>query len=179
MRVLHLAILLSCALPSAAFAAAPKQLYGKSITVSWLETRSQRDSQAGPTFKPVGIPFSNIFYISSAGRVFMRTSARSPGGAGSNDKVGASGSNAEGGAREVTFSGNRIVSTTASQGGAGRQVSITFDPSLSSCTAQVITGMPPGKKSVVVKSITTGNTVEFESVSAGPASCSIASGNPF
>ena len=48
MRVLHLAILLSCALPSAAFAAAPKQLYGKSITVSWLETRSQRDSQAGP-----------------------------------------------------------------------------------------------------------------------------------
>lgn len=177
MRVMPTTLLASFVLMSAAHAAAPQALYGKSVTVSWTETRSQRDSQAGPTFKPVGIPFTNTFYISSAGRVFVRTSARSPGGAGSNDKVGASGRGAEG-SREVTFSGNRIVSSTAFQG-AGRQVSISFDPSLSSCTAQVITGMPPGKKSVVVKSITTGNTVEFESVSAGPASCSIASGNPF
>jgi len=178
MRVLHLAILLSCALPSAAFAAAPKQLYGKSITVSWLETRSQRDSQAGPTFKPVGLPFTNVFYVSTEGRLFTRSSTRSPGGAGAVDKVGASGGNAAGDARNVSFSGNKIVSSVAFQG-AARQTQISFDPSFSSCTAQVITGMPPGKKTVTVRSITTGNTVEFESVSAGPASCSITSGNPF
>ncbi len=178
MRVLNVAILLSCALPSAAFAATPKPLYGKSITVSWLETRSQRDSQAGPTFKPVGIPFTNVYYISTEGRLFTRGSARSLGGAGSVDRVGTSGSGAGGDARNVSFSGNRIVSSSAFQG-AARQTQISFDPGFSSCTAQVITGMPPGKKSVVVRSITTGNTVEFESVSAGPASCSITSGNPF
>lgn len=178
MRVVPAAILVSLAAIATAQAAAPQQLYGKSITVSWLETRSQRDSQAGPAFKPVGIPFSTVFYISTEGRLFARASARSPGGAGSVDRVGTSGSNSAGDARNVSFSGNRIVASNAFQG-AARQTTITFDPSFSSCTARVITGMPPGKKSVTVRSITTGNTVEFESVSAGPATCSIASGNPF
>lgn len=178
MRILPTAILLSLAAMTAAHAAPPKQLFGKSVTVSWLETRSQRDSQAGPTFKPVGIPFTTVFYISTEGRLFTRGSARSPGGAGSVDRVGTSGGNSEGDARNVSFSGNRIVASTSFQG-AGRQTTVTFDPSFSSCTAQVITGMPPGKKSVTVRSITTGNTVEFESVSAGPASCSVTSGNPF
>ncbi|MBI3699470.1 MAG: hypothetical protein HY242_03370 [Afipia sp.] len=168
----------ACLTISAAQAAPPKELYGKSITVSWLETRSQRDSQAGPEFKSVGIPFSNVYYISSEGRLFARSSARSPGGAGTVDRVGLSGSNAAGDARNVSFSGNKIVSSVSFQG-AARQTQISFDPSFSSCTAQVITGMPPGKKSVTVRSITTGNTVEFQSVSAGPASCSIAAGNPF
>jgi len=178
MRALTFAIVLSSALASSAFAAAPKALYGKSVTVSWTETRSQRDSQAGPTFKPVGIPFSTVYYISTEGRLFKRNSARSPGGAGSVDSVGTSGGNAGGDSRNVSFSGNRIVSSVAFQG-AARQTQISFDPSFSSCTARVITGMPPGKKTVTVKSITTGNTVEFESVSAGPASCSISAGNPF
>jgi hypothetical protein len=166
------------AMTCAANAAAPKELYGKSITVSWLETRSQRDSQAGPTFKPVGIPFSTIYYISTEGRLFTRGSARSPGGAGSVDRLGTSGGNAAGDARNVSFTGNRIVSSNSFQG-AARQTQINFAPGFSSCTAQVITGMPPGKKSVTVRSTSTGNTVEFESVSAGAASCSITSGNPF
>lgn len=176
MRVLHFAILLSPVLVSPAFAAAPSALFGKSVTVSWTETRSQREGQSG-AFRQVGIPYSNIFYVSSAGRVFMRTSARGRGAGGSNDKVG-NGGNAAGDSREVKFSGNRIVSSTKFQG-AARQVSISFDSSLSSCTAQVITAMPVGAKTAVVRSIATGSTVEFESVSAGPASCSIASGNPF
>ncbi|MCX7307796.1 MAG: hypothetical protein NTZ72_07545 [Afipia sp.] len=178
MRVVPTTLLISLALITAAHAAPPKQLYGKSITVSWTETRSQRDSQAGPTFKQVGIPFTNVYYISTEGRLFKRASARSPGGAGSVDRVGTSGGSESGDSRNVSFSGNRIVASNSFQG-AARQTQITFDPSFSSCTAQVITGMPPGRKSVTVRSITTGNTVEFESVSAGPASCSIASGNPF
>lgn len=177
MRILHLAILVSCALPSAAFAAAPQALYGKSITVSWLETRSQRDGQSGP-FKPIGLPFTSVFYVSTEGRLFTRSSTRSPGGAGAVDRVGASGGNAAGDARNVSFSGNKIVSRVASQG-AARQTQISFDPGFSSCTAQVITAIPAGAKTAVVRSMTTGNTVEFESVSAGPASCSITSGNPF
>lgn len=150
---------IASAMTGPAQAAPPKQLYGKSITVSWTETRSQRDSQAGPAFKPVGIPFSTVYYISTEGRLFTRGSARSPGGAGSVDRVGTSGSNAAGDARNMSFSGNRIVSSTSFQG-AARQTTITFDPGFSSCTAQVITGMPPGKKSVTVRSISTGNMTD-------------------
>jgi hypothetical protein len=75
MRVVPTTLLISLALITAAHAAPPKQLYGKSITVSWTETRSQRDSQAGPTFKQVGIPFTNVYYISTEGRLFKRASA--------------------------------------------------------------------------------------------------------
>jgi hypothetical protein len=39
--------------------------------------------------------------------------------------------------------------------------------------------MTPGKKVVAIKSVATGNMVEFESISAGPASCSIRAGNAF
>jgi len=177
MRVLPTTILVFLALMTAAPAAPPKELYGKSITVSWLETRSQRDGQSGP-FKPVGLPFTNVYYVSTEGRLFFRSSTRSPGGAGAVDRVGTSGSNGAGEARNTTFSGNRIVSSASFQG-AARHTEISFDPGFSSCSARVITAMPSGAKTAVVRSITTGSNVEFESVSAGPASCSIAAGNPF
>lgn len=165
------------AMTCGAQAASPKELYGKSITVSWLETRSQRDGQSGP-FKPVGLPYTNVYYVSTEGRLFARSSTRSPGGAGAVERVGTSGGNAAGDARNVTFSGNKIVSNNSFQG-AARHIDINFDPSFSSCTARVITAMPSGAKTAVVRSITTGSNVEFESVSAGPANCAISNGNPF
>lgn len=168
---------LTGAMTCAAQAAPPKELYGKSITVSWLETRSQREGQSG-TFKPIGLPFTHVYYVSSEGRLFLRSSTRSPGGSGAVDLVGTSGAGGAVDARNVTFSGNRIVSNAKFQG-AARHTEIGFDPGFSSCTARVITAMPSGAKTAVVRSITTGSNVEFESVSAGPASCSIASGNPF
>lgn len=159
--------------------AAPKGLYGKSVTVTWNETRSQRDGQSGP-FRSVSIPYLTTYYVSGEGHVFTRTTAKGATGAGfgSADRVGATGSDGTGNARNVAFSGNKIVANTAF-GGAGRHVEVTFDGSFASCSAQVITAMPKGAKTAVVRSVSTGGNVEFESVSAGPANCSIASGNPF
>jgi hypothetical protein len=175
MRKFFITTSISLVLMSSAVAAPPKQLYGKSATISWLETRSQRDGQSGP-FKPVGLPYTIVFYISTEGRLFARSSTRSPGGAGSVDRVGMGAGNGE--ARNVAFSGNRILSRSAFQG-AARQIEVNFDQSFSSCTAHVITAIPKGAKTAVIRSMTTGNIVEFESVSAGPASCSISSGNSF
>jgi len=175
MRALLTTASISVVLMSSAIAAPPKQLYGKSATVSWLETRSQRDGQSGP-FRSIGLPYTMVFYVSTEGRLFARSSTRSPGGAGSVDRVGTGAGNGE--ARNVTFSGTRILSRSAFQG-AARQIEVNFDPSFSGCTAHVITAIPKGAKTAVIRSITTGNIVEFESVSAGPASCSISSGNPF
>jgi hypothetical protein len=148
--------------------AAPQGLYGKSITVSWNETRSQRDGQAGP-FRQVSIPYVQTYYISSQGR-----------GAsfGSVESVGHDAPKGFVDARNIAFKSNAMVITTAF-GGAGRHIDVTFDGGFAGCSAHVVTAMQSGAKTAVVRSIATGGNVEFESVSAGAASCSIANGNAF
>ena len=154
--------------------AAPSALIGKSITVSWNETRSQRDVGVETAFHPVSIPFTFTIYFGTGGHVFKRVFAVAASGraSGAVDKVGG------GGGMAVSFSGNTLVGTN-SIGGAARRAQITFDASFSSCSAQVVTAKLAGAKTAVTKSIATGGMVEFESVSAGAASCSIAQGNPF
>jgi hypothetical protein len=159
--------------------AAPQALYGKSITVSWNETRSQRDGQAG-AFRPVSIPYIQTYYISTQGRIFTRSTAKGGSGAGFGSVEAVAGNAPKGyvDARNITFKANGMVITTAF-GGAGRHVDVTFDSGFAGCSAHVVTAMQSGAKTAVVRSIATGGNVEFESVSAGPASCSIATGNAF
>jgi hypothetical protein len=88
--------------------------------------------------------------------------------------TGGSGPN---GAGQVSFQGNTMVSTSSS-GGLGRRIRVVLDNSYSSCSAEVISGkFGAGPASVV--SVATGQTVQFESVSAGAASCSVQTGNSF
>jgi hypothetical protein len=170
------AVLFAGSVPAAA--QAPAALRGKSITVSWTETRSQRD--AGETaFRPVSLPFDFTVYVSSEGRAFKRLTSQSASRrqVGSNEGVGSGRARADGAvATQVT--GTSIVHNVSS-GGLGRRIQITMDSSYSSCTAQVVTGMRAGAKVVSTRSVATGNTVEFESVNAGSASCSIRAGNAF
>jgi hypothetical protein len=172
-------IFLMVALWPAIANAAPQGLYGKSISISWNETRSQRDGQAGQ-FRPVSIPYVQTYYISSQGRVFVRSQAKGGSGAsfGTVDSVGHDAPKGFVDARNMTFKSNGMVITTAF-GGAGRHIDVTFDGSFAGCSAHVVTAMQSGAKTAVVRSISTGGNVEFESVSAGPASCSIANGNAF
>jgi hypothetical protein len=159
--------------------AAPQGLYGKSITVSWNESRSQRDGQAGQ-FRPVTIPFVQTYYISSQGRVFVRAQAKGGSGAsyGTVESVGHDMPKGFVDARNIAFKANSMVITTAF-GGAGRHVDVTFDGGFAGCSAHVVTAIQSGAKTAVTRSVSTGGNVEFESVSAGAASCSIASGNAF
>src|ERR1700761_8709248 len=86
--------------------AAPQSLYGKTLRVSWSEARSQRVQGEG-AFKSVSIPLSFTVYVSTKGQLFKRlTSSTASGRAtGSKDRVGDSGSSADG-AGAVTFQGN-------------------------------------------------------------------------
>jgi hypothetical protein len=159
--------------------AAPQALYGKSITISWNETRSQRDGQAG-AFRPVSIPFIQTYYISTQGRIFTRSTAKGGSGAGFGSVEGV-GHDAPKGfvdARNIAFKSNGMVINTAF-GGAGRHIDVSFDGGFAGCSARVVTAMQSGAKTAVVRSIATGSNVEFESVSAGAASCSVATGNAF
>src|SRR5579859_6193804 len=98
MRVVVMAFLLAAALVPVAAAAAPSQLYGKSVTVKWTETRSQRAVGQEPAFHPVSLPFTMTVYVSSEGHIFRRISAITANGrqSGAKDRVGASGSSGNG-----------------------------------------------------------------------------------
>jgi hypothetical protein len=177
MRRIILATIAVLLLPVSAFAA-PRALYGKHVIVNWTETRSQRE--AGETaFRPVSLPFTLTFYVGNEGHVFKRIfSVGSTGKAsGSQDRVGNKPSG-DVSASAASFSGNALTATS-SFGGAARRMQITFDNNFSSCSAQVTTAKLSSAKFVAVHSIASGKTVEFESVSAGAASCTVGEGNPF
>ena len=156
--------------------AAPQSFYGKTLRVSWNEARSQRVQGEG-AFKSVSIPLSFTVYVSTKGQLFKRFTSTTANGrsSGSKDRVGDGGSGADG-AGAVTFQGNTMIST-ANNHGLGRRIRITFDGG-SSCSAEVLTGKSGGG-AALVRSNATGKMIEFESVSAGPASCSVQEGNAF
>ena len=161
--------------------APPKQLYGKSVTVSWTETRSQR-FVGEQTFHPLSVSLQRSVYISTAGRVFARTSAAASRGrksvSGADEAVGTTGANSSGGARDIQFQGNSII-MTGSFTASARRVEVSMDSSFESCTAQAITAKQVGTKIASWRAIGSGRQIEVESVSAGPASCSVKNGNVF
>ncbi len=179
MRAIAMGFLIAIGLAPLAAQAAPSQLYGKSVTVKWSETRSQRAVGQETAFHPVSLPFTMTVYVGTEGHIFRRLFAVTPNGrrSGAKDRVGASGSSANG-SFAVQFQGNTMVAS-GSNGGFGLHVQATFDSGFSSCTAQVIGAKQSGSRSVMLRSIASGLTIEVESVSTGPASCAVAQGNPF
>lgn len=152
--------------------AAPQSFYGKTLRVTWNETRSQRVQGEGE-FKSSSVPLSFTVYVSSKGQIFRRLTSSSSHATGSKDRVGASGADSQG-AGSVSFQGNTLV-YTANNGGLGRRLRVTFDGG-SSCSAEVLTGT---SGSQAVRSNATGKMMEVQSVSAGAASCSVQDGNAF
>jgi len=158
--------------------AAPSQLYGKSVVVSWTEEREQRVN-GDPTIRNVGRSGSFSVYLSSAGKPFSRMSYAFSGAKGGlkhgkKDAVGGEGSDN----RKVAFSGNTMSVGMGMSGGA-RNILATFDGSFGSCNAHVLTGKESGSSSIRAKSMVNGNKVEILSVKTGAASCRIQDGNVF
>jgi hypothetical protein len=164
--------------PSVAIAsAAPQQLYGKTITVSWTEDLMRRGA-GEQTFTRKQHPRFAIIYISVSGRPFIRihTVTRGQGGA-LDEQVGASGKTSIGGSQTADFKENSLIVISAFQSGAQR-VQIDFDANYESCTAGVIAGKEAGAKTYSrlngVKQL-----VEIQSESTSSATCTIESGNAF
>jgi hypothetical protein len=174
MNRLCAATLLTVFLPTATALAAPQSYYGKTVHVTWNETRSQR-AQGEGAFRSQSVPMSFVVYVSTKGQLFRRiTSTSRTGKSGSKDRVGASTSGSQG-AGSVSFQGNTLV-YTANNGGLGRRIRVTFDGG-SSCGAEVLTGT--SGSGAPSRSNATGKMLEIESVTAGSASCSVQDGNAF
>ena len=176
MKTLTCVLLGSLIGSTSAALAAPQSMYGKTLRVTWQESRNQRVQGEGE-FKNVSIPLSYTVYVSSKGQLFKRLTSTTASGrqTGSKDRVGTSGSDSQG-AGIVSFQGNTLIATS-NNGGLGRRIRITFDGG-SSCSAEVLTGKS-GAGTATVRSNATGKMLEFNSVSAGAASCSVQEGNAF
>jgi hypothetical protein len=157
--------------------AAPSQLYGKSVIVSWQEDRMQTtDRDAQPTSVTGSGQLS--VYISEAGRPFSRVSMsvtnRRGTRSGNRDAV-----QGEGSSRSVSFNGN-TMSASMPRGNAGAmQISVTFDSGFQGCSARVVTGKTGGAQSTRVTSMITGHQYEFYSVKTSGESCRVQGGNVF
>ena len=155
--------------------AAPSQLYGKSVVVSWSEERLQKvNGESSPRSVTRFGQFS--VYISSTGKPFSRMSysfaGRNSARSGNRDSVGGEGR----GNRNVSFSGN-TMNVVMTMGGGARNVMVNFDGG--SCNARVIMGKESGSSSIRAKSIVTGGDIEILSVKTGDASCRVQDGNVF
>lgn len=159
-------------------AAAPQQLYNKSITVHWGEGVLQKASD-GSTRTPQ-ISSTRVIYVSSAGRLFVKgtrsinnrrfqatkTTMRGPDGSSGMGNVQGN----------FGFSGNQLVGTAVFDGGA-RRLTVSFDPSFSSCTASVIYGKSGGGNQKWQSLDGSGQTFEVISITVNAVSCSISEGN--
>ncbi|HLZ05251.1 MAG TPA: hypothetical protein VKR55_24270 [Bradyrhizobium sp.] len=146
----------------------PPQAMNKTISVSFVATGEAK--APGGLARGFSTQVSVIIYVSSAGRLFFRK--RIANGRYSRGKDIAPGE----GRGTASFQGNRLIGVVPFEAGA-RQVTVTFDPSFSSCTASVIEGHDGG--GVIRRHGPDGAMYEVTSASTLNPSCSIQSGNAF
>ena len=156
--------------------AAPSQLYGKSVVVSWTEERAQRVGSGGELRNVIRNAQFSV-YVSSTGKAFSRMSYAFSGRGGlkTGKKDAVSGESK----RQISFAGNSLVMTSGHGSGGARNIRITFDGGFQGCSAQVVSGREAGVSAVRAKSMVTGEDIEIVSIKTSAASCSVRDGNIF
>ena len=157
--------------------AAPAQLYGKSVIVSWTENRIQTtDLSSIPQSRTVSAQLS--VYVSDKGRAFSRMamSVNSPRGTRSGNRDAVQG---EGAARSISFGGNSMTMIGHRGDTGALRVAVTFDSGFSGCSAHVIAGKATGATAMKITSMATGHVHDVFSIQTSNESCSVQSGNVF
>ncbi|MDP3074285.1 hypothetical protein [Bradyrhizobium sp.] len=150
--------------------AAPQQLMNKTISVAFSVSIPAR--KVDGTILTTNRQTSRQIYVSSQGRLFVKVMRRVKGAA--EDKEIAPGG---GGGDNLRFVGDRIVGVLSLGSGAS-QLTISFDPSYQSCTANLIVGALSGKP-IVWKGIDGNTYTSTGKPSVSTPSCSISQGNAF
>jgi hypothetical protein len=147
--------------------AAPQGMLNKSVTVSFSITIPARAPDGSTQANPRAV--TRTIYISSQGNVFSRADRR----VGKNSQTAERGPG-EGGMR---VSGNSLVGVLPLQSGAS-QLTVNFDASFSSCTAQLIMGAEKGKP-IIYKGLNGMTYTQTGPASVSAVSCSVRAGNAF
>jgi hypothetical protein len=162
---------------------APKELYGKSIIVTWTESVTGKLGGEEVTRNFVK-SYQMSIYLSTAGRPFMRL-IQGGAGVGNHHLQGIGGvagqleNSPDASQHEihVDFAGRSIVVYREFESGAHR-IAIEFDGTNTNCKATVVNGRQAGKKGLVQVSSRGGRT-EVSSIEVGTTNCSIREGNVF
>jgi hypothetical protein len=162
--------LIACLLPGLLHAeSVPPQLRNKTISLSWVMQRTvmtPRGERQGPP-----VPMRRTIYVSTAGRFFVRASRGGrEGEAGPGDRT------RRGGARDMRFSGGKIVSMVERRAGAGR-MTISFDRDYTSCNIDFLFGKPTGRRDFFINR--RGKRRELLGITHSERTCSIRNGNAF
>jgi hypothetical protein len=159
----------------AALAGAPKELYGKSVTVTWTESRETRTVGEETWRRVDGTETFNI-YVSEAGRVFNRTSTANRGGS-----AEGKGEIAGQGGRSINFSGRSLLALfqMGRSSSAATRITADFDAGFGSCSAQVVRARETPGAIVRTYSGIIKHDIDIRSHQVGSVSCSVRTGNVF
>ena len=180
--------------PTAGAAApVPRQLYGKSVSVSWTQTEAQLNETTG-RFVNSRSEITKTFYFSSVGRIFASHSVRSPYGSRTFEQVGseppkvqrpilATGSGqgsrgmSAGTFRDLHFEGRTFIAIQRIGENGARRTAIEFDQNFGSCTFTVVFGSDNGKP--IRRIGWNGEALVIFSETRSQSSCVIRDGNAF
>jgi len=154
-------------------AAPPKELYGKTVTISWTETREQRPV-GEQAWRQINGSVALHLYVSETGRIFNNVSYAT--GAGSAER---SGEIAGSGNRSVNLNDRSLSVMMQSGEGAATRITADFDAGFSGCSAQVTRAKERADTIVRRYSAIIKRMNEIRSTQVGGASCSIKTGNAF
>jgi hypothetical protein len=163
---------------SAALAAAPTELYNKTVELSWTVESVQRLPD-GRTVTP-SVHVERQIYVSSAGRLFARTtrsSLRRGALITKSGEVAPGDDRTPGGlARQFRFEGHHLVSRAEYHSGAA-QMTVDFGADFRTCAMNLVYGRQGGAP--IKWKAMDGTIREVISARAVSSSCSIRNGNPF
>jgi hypothetical protein len=149
-------------------AGAPAQLYNKTISVSFVLANNGVDEHGRGT--GAGRTVYQTIYISSQGRIFLRSDNRGGGIAQTVDRT------PEASAGEFRFDGNRIVRAAKGAFSSGAlNETISFDSGFQSCMASIQTGHESSK--VYKWKSLDGRNITATSFTPSNPTCSISEGN--
>ena len=150
----------------------PGPLKGKSVTISYDETRKSKPEEGGE-INTRKVPFKLILYISAEGNLFNRLLAGR--NTKSSDQTRGSKDLAQFADRETVFDGQKMsVSNTFGAGNGSRVIEASFDDSFSKCTATVIITV---KGEYARRRLITGRFELLYSASTSDVTCAVADGN--
>jgi hypothetical protein len=185
--------LLACLAPTIAMAGPPTQLYGKSISVKWEEDKHNKyvsgEEEDVTVNRAVGM------YVSSQGRMFVRSSNSVKGGGPFSMRPQTTSRGAPGlaAAESVSpdgtvisnsryhtkweFHGRSMVGFTALDSGV-RRVTVNFDESFRTCTFDVTYGKESGVPGIVAHALNN-RLIMVTSRKRTAQSCAVTDGNIF
>lgn len=177
-----IAAVLVFAFATASEAAVPRALYGKSLVVSWTETRNQQFPDGAKNQRVVQTAFT--MYFSMAGRKFSKSVQFTLGPRG--QEVFATAHSRGPGASIIKTSNVRYlptgrfvdrtyVSTVRYESGA-RQMTITFDEAFQSCTLSFTHGKESGAPGLVMRG-SSGRLLMLTSIDISAPKCAVKDGN--